>query len=35
LGSISGFKASGVGREFGPGGLENYLEAKSIAIPPR
>jgi betaine-aldehyde dehydrogenase len=32
---FGGFKASGVGREFGPEGLENYLETKSIAIPPR
>jgi betaine-aldehyde dehydrogenase len=30
---FGGFKASGVGREFGKEGLEHYLELKSI-IPP-
>ena len=30
---FGGFKASGIGREFGPEGLDHYLEIKSIAIP--
>ena len=30
---FGGFKESGVGREFGPEGLESFLEMKSIAIP--
>jgi betaine-aldehyde dehydrogenase len=30
---FGGFKASGVGREFGKEGLEHYLELKSI-VPP-
>lgn len=30
---FGGFKASGLGREFGPEGLSAYLEAKSIALP--
>ena len=31
---FGGFKESGVGREFGPEGLEGFLEMKSIALPP-
>jgi len=31
---FGGFKESGVGREFGPEGLENFLELKSISLPP-
>ncbi len=31
---FGGFKDSGIGREFGPEGLAQYLEAKSIALPP-
>ncbi len=31
---FGGFKASGLGREFGPEGLSAYLEPKSIALPP-
>jgi betaine-aldehyde dehydrogenase len=31
---FGGFKASGVGREFGPEGLTHYLELKSIAPKP-
>lgn len=31
---FGGFKDSGIGREFGPEGLGQYLEAKSIALPP-
>lgn len=31
---FGGFKASGLGREFGPEGLSAYLESKSIALPP-
>jgi aldehyde dehydrogenase (NAD+) len=27
------YKESGVGREFGPEGLESFLEQKSIALP--
>ena len=30
---FGGFKESGVGREFGPEGLEGFLEKKSIALP--
>jgi betaine-aldehyde dehydrogenase len=31
---FGGFKASGLGREFGPEGLAQYTEAKSIYTPP-
>ncbi|HUO48638.1 MAG TPA: aldehyde dehydrogenase [Acidimicrobiales bacterium] len=30
---FGGFKESGLGREFGPEGLESFLEMKSIALP--
>jgi acyl-CoA reductase-like NAD-dependent aldehyde dehydrogenase len=30
---FGGFKQSGVGREMGPAGLEEFLESKSLAIP--
>ncbi|MEV6344373.1 aldehyde dehydrogenase [Actinoplanes sp. NPDC051851] len=30
---FGGFKASGIGREFGPEGLDGYVELKSIALP--
>jgi aldehyde dehydrogenase (NAD+) len=30
---FGGFKQSGVGREMGPAGLEEFLETKSLAIP--
>ncbi len=30
---FGGFKESGVGREFGPEGLESFLEKKSIGLP--
>ncbi len=30
---FGGYKESGVGREFGPEGLESFLEKKSIALP--
>jgi aldehyde dehydrogenase (NAD+) len=30
---FGGFKESGVGREFGPEGLETFLEMKSIGLP--
>jgi betaine-aldehyde dehydrogenase len=30
---FGGFKASGVGREFGPEGIDAYVEMKSIALP--
>ncbi len=30
---FGGFKESGVGREFGPEGLDSFLEKKSIALP--
>jgi betaine-aldehyde dehydrogenase len=30
---FGGFKASGIGREFGPEGLHHYLELKSIVAP--
>ena len=29
---FGGFKASGIGREFGPEGIASYTESKSIAI---
>ncbi len=31
---FGGYKQSGVGREFGPEGLEPFLETKSISLPP-
>jgi aldehyde dehydrogenase (NAD+) len=31
---FGGYKASGIGREFGREGLEEYLELKSIVAPP-
>jgi acyl-CoA reductase-like NAD-dependent aldehyde dehydrogenase len=31
---FGGFKASGVGREFGEDGLELFLEKKTINLPP-
>lgn len=31
---FGGFKESGLGRELGPEGLENFLEPRSIALPP-
>jgi betaine-aldehyde dehydrogenase len=31
---FGGYKASGLGREFGREGLEHYLELKSIVPPP-
>jgi betaine-aldehyde dehydrogenase len=31
---FGGFKDSGIGREFGPEGLELFLEKKSIGLPP-
>ena len=30
---FGGFKQSGIGREMGPAGLEEFLEAKSLAAP--
>ena len=30
---FGGFKASGIGREFGPEGIDSYVELKSIALP--
>jgi aldehyde dehydrogenase (NAD+) len=30
---FGGYKQSGIGREMGPEGLENYLETKSVAVP--
>jgi betaine-aldehyde dehydrogenase len=30
---FGGFKSSGIGREFGPEGLESFLEVKSINLP--
>ena len=32
-GPFGGYKESGIGREFGPEGLEQYLESKSIHLP--
>ncbi|WP_158655834.1 aldehyde dehydrogenase family protein [Sphingobacterium sp. HMA12] len=32
LASFGGFKQSGVGREFGVFGLEEYLESKTILV---
>lgn len=32
---FGGYKSSGVGRELGPEGLDNYLESKSIVTPAR
>lgn len=31
--AFGGFKQSGIGRELGPSGLDNYLETKSVVIP--
>ena len=31
---FGGMKASGIGRELGPEGLEGYLEAKAISVAP-
>ena len=31
---FGGFKQSGIGREFGPEGLDSFLETKSINLPP-
>ncbi len=31
---FGGFKASGVGREMGPEGVEAYLETRTIVLPP-
>ncbi|QYX76615.1 aldehyde dehydrogenase [Streptomyces akebiae] len=31
---FGGFKASGIGREYGPEGLDAYTELKSIGLPP-
>jgi acyl-CoA reductase-like NAD-dependent aldehyde dehydrogenase len=31
---FGGFKASGLGRELGPEGLEAYLEYQSVSLPP-
>ncbi|EHR50699.1 NAD-dependent aldehyde dehydrogenase [Saccharomonospora marina XMU15] len=30
---FGGFKASGIGREFGPEGIDGYVELKSVALP--
>jgi len=30
---FGGFKASGIGREFGPEGLSGFLETKTIILP--
>jgi len=30
---FGGYKASGIGRELGPEGLQAYLESKSICLP--
>jgi aldehyde dehydrogenase (NAD+) len=32
---FGGFKESGLGRELGPEGLTNFLEARSISVPPQ
>jgi aldehyde dehydrogenase (NAD+) len=32
---FGGFKESGIGRELGPEGLANFLEPRSIGLPPR
>jgi betaine-aldehyde dehydrogenase len=31
---FGGFKASGIGREYGPEGLDEYTELQSLALPP-
>ncbi|GLJ47910.1 hypothetical protein SUGI_1011550 [Cryptomeria japonica] len=31
--SLGGYKMSGIGREFGPYGLQNYLQVKSVITP--
>jgi acyl-CoA reductase-like NAD-dependent aldehyde dehydrogenase len=31
---FGGFKESGLGRELGPEGLLNFLEPRSIGLPP-
>jgi acyl-CoA reductase-like NAD-dependent aldehyde dehydrogenase len=31
---FGGFKESGLGRELGPEGLVNFLEPRSIGVPP-
>jgi aldehyde dehydrogenase (NAD+) len=31
---FGGFKESGLGRELGPEGLANFLEPRSIGLPP-
>ena len=31
---FGGFKESGLGRELGPEGLSNFLEPRSIGLPP-
>ena len=30
---FGGYKESGIGREFGPEGLDTFLEKKTIALP--
>jgi betaine-aldehyde dehydrogenase len=32
---FGGFKASGIGREYGPEGLDEYVELQSISLLPR